>query len=258
MASALNIKPTGCDQLIPGFIGLNMLKKSDELCKTISLGGNYNCGSSDFMDELDRQALCTLFCCCKDHDRQNCVKNVLWQADAFHKYTGHYKAEVPFKNKLPQMSRNEPERATRGRPGGSRIPDVLVVKDGSKPPTLDNIQKVYEMKFPGDSYDDGRIGPDGKTQQRAYRDLFKKKIDENPMTAESCACDDAEKQKEYSKVLERAYRWDVERGQKLTMVPLVNGQAPAIAAAILSGGTSSTPAAVLWLGRMLAGLKFAF
>jgi hypothetical protein len=49
------------------------------------------------------------------------------------------KAEVPYdmtKNPpAPIMSKNDPRRATRGSPKGSRIPDVVVVHDGTKPPT---------------------------------------------------------------------------------------------------------------------------
>ena len=255
----------GCGHLVPSFIGLDMFKKSNELCQQIPelknlQGIKLACGSDDFMNELDRKALCTLFCCCNQSGgKQNCVKDVLWQSDGFRGYKGHYKAEVPYLGGEPRMSRSEPERATRGRPGGSRIPDVVVVKDGSKPPTLDNIQKVYEMKFPGDKYDDTRIGPDKMTQQKAYKKIFQEKIDEDPMTAESCGCDDKDKLRENASVLQKASEWAAKRDEAIAMKPLFNDDMWPAAASVLGGGAGSVVStAAAWFQRAAQVLKFAF
>jgi type VI secretion system secreted protein VgrG len=51
----------------------------------------------------------------------------------------------------PIMSNNDPTRPTHSRPAGSKIPDVVLVNDPTKPPTQDNIRKIIEMKFPGDT-----------------------------------------------------------------------------------------------------------
>jgi type VI secretion system secreted protein VgrG len=73
-------------------------------------------------------------------------------------HTSPLKAEVPYdmskRPPEPIMSKNDPRRATRSSPKGSRIPDVVVVKDGTKPPTRDNIKEVIEIKFPPDELED--------------------------------------------------------------------------------------------------------
>ncbi|XJC75201.1 hypothetical protein ACHFCA_33970 [Delftia tsuruhatensis] len=140
-----------CEQLVPAFIALNRLKRSRDLCKAVVLVGfNKVCGTRDFDNELDRRALCELFCCCMTGGLgQRCVAGVVMQADGFEGYRGYYKQEVPYRDGAPVMSRNEPVRPTRSRPAGSRIPDVVVVKNPRLPPVLDNVQRVYEMKFPG-------------------------------------------------------------------------------------------------------------
>lgn len=250
---------TGCGHLQYGFRALDMLKKSDSLCQVLPPIGNQVCRSEDYMNELDRRALCTLFCCCENNGRQACVKNVLWAADGANGYTGHYKAEVPYIDRQPQMSRNNPKRATRGRPPGSRIPDVVVVKDGAKPPTLDNVQKAYEMKFPGDSYSN-EIGPDGMTQQQAYKDLFEDKIDKKPMTTASCGCGDEDKKKENASVLQKARAWEAQRDQALAIKPLLNEEMWPLILSALTGGVSSVirVGAGLLLGRTLQVFKLAF
>jgi type VI secretion system secreted protein VgrG len=73
-------------------------------------------------------------------------------------HTSPLKAEVPYdmskRPPEPIMSKNDPRRATRSSPKGSKIPDVIVVKDGTKPPTQDNIKEVIEIKFPTDTLED--------------------------------------------------------------------------------------------------------
>ncbi len=55
------------------------------------------------------------------------------------------------------MSRNDPTRPTHSKPAGSKIPDVVLVIDPTRPPTQDNIKKVIEMKFPGDKGSDDQM-----------------------------------------------------------------------------------------------------
>ncbi|MGK4008593.1 VRR-NUC domain-containing protein [Sorangium sp. So ce1036] len=52
------------------------------------------------------------------------------------------------------MSKKEPWRPTEGKPGGSNVPDVVILKEPTKPPTQDNLKKVVEVKFPPDILDD--------------------------------------------------------------------------------------------------------
>ena len=141
------------------------------------------------------------------------------------------------------MSRNEPGRATRSRPGGSRIPDVVVVKDPNLPPTVDNAQRVYEMKFPGDGFSSD-LGRDGLTQFEAYKDLFGDKFLKDPLTVENCKCkkdDDGEGES----VLKKAEAWHAERERAISMTDRVNADtARAVGAA--AGATA--------LGRALQSL----
>lgn len=88
-----------CEQLVPAFIALNRLKRSRDLCKAVVLVGfNKVCGTRDFDNELDRRALCELFCCCMTGGLgQRCVAGVVMQADGFEGYRGYYKQEVPYR-----------------------------------------------------------------------------------------------------------------------------------------------------------------
>lgn len=210
-------------------------------------GFNAVCGSKDFDDELDRRALCQLFCCCLNAGKQRCVADVLKQADASNGYKGYYKQEVPYLNREPVMSRTQPVRATRGRPAGSRIPDVVVVKDPNLPPALDNVQKAYEMKFPGDSYSSD-IGSDGKTQWEAYQALFGDDIDKKPMTEESCNCKDSDNEElEKDSILQKALSWDLNREKAISLVDRVNSDAAAAA------GAAAGATALGRLGELAAG-----
>ena len=87
-------------------------------------------------------------------NRQNCVAKRLWAYDRALSNQSTIKAEVPYDMTrtppAPIMSRNDPTRPTHSKPGGSKIPDIVLVIDQTKPPTQDNIKKVIEIKFPGD------------------------------------------------------------------------------------------------------------
>ncbi|AUX24893.1 uncharacterized protein SOCEGT47_054330 [Sorangium cellulosum] len=103
-------------------------------------------------------AVCGFICRCRDEGLpQQCVTRHLRMLEDASAHTSPLKAEVPYdmskKPPEPIMSKHDPRRATRGRPKGSKIPDVIVVKDGTKPPTRDNIKEVIEIKFPPDKLD---------------------------------------------------------------------------------------------------------
>ena len=234
-----------CEQLVPAFIALNRLKRSRDLCKAVVLVGfNKVCGTRDFDNELDRRALCELFCCCMTGGLgQRCVAGVVMPADGFEGYRGYYKQEVPYLNKAPVMSRNEPVRPTRSRPAGSRIPDVVVVKNPRLPPVLDNVQRVYEMKFPGDGYSNVE-GPDGMSQIDAYEYIFKNKFLKEALDAESCACD-SNGEKENEGVLNQAARWQANREKAISLSERVNEDTAAAVGA--AAGASA-------LGRALRGV----
>ena len=234
-----------CGQLVPAFIALNRLKRSRQLCKAVVLMGfDKVCGTRDFDNELDRRALCELFCCCMTGGLgQRCVAGVVMQADGFEGYRGYYKQEVPYLNRAPVMSRNEPVRPTRSRPAGSRIPDVVVVKNPRLPPALDNVQRVYEMKFPGDGFSNAE-GPDGKTQLQAYTHLFGDKFLKKALDARSCACD-GDGEKSNQGVLNQAARWQANREKAISLAEQVNKDTAAAVGA--AAGASA-------LGRALRGV----
>ncbi|EYF03899.1 VgrG protein [Chondromyces apiculatus DSM 436] len=104
--------------------------------------------------------VCAVICLC-DRDRaphkrkQDCVTARLWAMEEASGHTGKIKAEVPYdmstRPPTPIMSRRDPRRASRRRWKGSKIPDVVVVRDGARAPTQDNIEKIIEIKFPPDS-----------------------------------------------------------------------------------------------------------
>jgi type VI secretion system secreted protein VgrG len=116
----------------------------------------------------EQGVICDAMCSCKNArdlqdgsrgatgpNRQQCVAKRLWAYDRGLSNQSTVKAEVPYDMSqappAPIMSRNDPTRPTHSRPAGSKIPDVVLVTDPTKPPTQDNIKKVIEMKFPGDT-----------------------------------------------------------------------------------------------------------
>jgi type VI secretion system secreted protein VgrG len=93
--------------------------------------------------------------------KQQCVSQALRGYDEAAGYESTIKAEVPYRMVPPPpqpiMSKSNPKRATGSKPAGSRIPDVVLVKDGSRQPTQDNIAEIVEIKFPGDSYSENQL-----------------------------------------------------------------------------------------------------
>lgn len=172
-------------------------------------------------EKVDEKILCELFCCClTTGGNQACVEEALTTADKQTGYKSRYKAEVSYNMQIkpprPMMEKDrnrnlttqpipredfghltsraeiEYDPALRRRAGteGYRIrrPDVVVVKDPTKPPGQDNISQVIEMKFPGDSLSDGqeedyiRIAG-GESKLKVYR------------KDKPCKCRDKERQR---------------------------------------------------------------
>lgn len=143
-----------------------------------------------FGGDYERDVICRAICGCqnahngKQSVAQWCVSLALWEYDRALGNQSTIKAEVPYdmtKNPPePIMSKNVPDRSTHGKPTGSAIPDVVVVHDGSKPPTQDNIKKVYEIKFGNDTLD--------KVTLRKYKKIAGG-ADFEQLTPESCGCD---------------------------------------------------------------------
>ena len=114
----------------------------------------------------DEQMLCGHLCQCAANPApfirpSDCIAARMRAIEDASGHTSRIKVEVPYdmntKPPTPIMSKNDPRRATRGRPRGSRIPDFILTKDGTKPPTQDNIEKVIEVKIPPDVWREGQL-----------------------------------------------------------------------------------------------------
>jgi len=97
--------------------------------------------------------------------------------------TSTIKAEPPFNmdDLTPYISGNNPNRATRRRPSGSRIPDAVVVTDG-RPPGSGNIRAVVEIKLGEDTWGDG--------QAEAYEDIAGSREKLLEITDQNCVCEE--------------------------------------------------------------------
>lgn len=171
--------------------------------------------------KVDEKILCELFCCClRTGGNQACVEEALTIADQVTGYKSRYKAEVSYNMQFepprPMMEKDkngalttepisrgnfghlnnraeieyDPALRRRAGVGGYRYrrPDVVVVKDPSKPPDKRNISRVIEMKFPGDT-EDARQNADyerigGKSKFKVYK------------RGSPCNCKDKDKEKE--------------------------------------------------------------
>ncbi|GAA6168525.1 hypothetical protein NBRC116591_23360 [Sessilibacter corallicola] len=135
---------------------------------------------------LDQSVICSVACCCNQYPNQGsadqnlyqaCVHGVYATADAALNYKSRYKSEVSFDmgieiDGIPRLFMHrdpnnpdytEPSHNWMARikevegyqPGEGyiRSPDLTVVKNPAKPPTVDNIEKVIEYKFKEDRRD---------------------------------------------------------------------------------------------------------
>lgn len=137
------------------------------------------------IDPMDKKVLCSAMCKCdkqpnigKDGKqlKQGCVSTHLKGLDKALDHRSSYKQELNYDmTQTPPAPITDSEVDTKGHdylPGwikkywGSkpehsptykagigliRRPDVVIVKDASKPPTQDNIKQIVEMKFPPDT-----------------------------------------------------------------------------------------------------------
>lgn len=136
------------------------------------------------LDYEDKKVLCSAMCKCQNEPnvgadgrslKQACVSSRLKALDQVLSHQSPYKPEVTYDmSKRPPQPFLDKEVDTKGRelwPGWTKTlwpkdperpqpykagkgytarPDVVIVKDPTKPPTQDNIKQVVEMKFPGD------------------------------------------------------------------------------------------------------------
>lgn len=154
----------------------------NKITKIIGIGG-------DGLDPQDKKVICKAICYCevnpnkggKKGDRnqhQTCVSERLGELDRFLHHQSPYKPEVNY-----DMHKNPPApimetdgiltkvhdylpgwikkywEDDKGYPyqkgeGMVRRPDVIIVKDPTKPPTQDNIKQVIEIKFGTDVFDE--------------------------------------------------------------------------------------------------------
>lgn len=138
--------------------------------------------------EIDDKVLCEVMCCCSNNpctgsevgtnQRQGCVSATLQAADEKLNHQSRYKPEIsynmdtnppsPFMHRdgldqdTTQKSDRWQTRAQQEIPGYKpnkgkvRRPDIIIVKDPSKPPYQDNIDRIMEMKFKGDRWGRGQ------------------------------------------------------------------------------------------------------
>lgn len=167
------------------------------------------------LDPVDKKVLCSAMCQCQTQPnigadgrrlKQECVSGRLKALDETLKHTSPYKAEYTYDvTKRPPQPFLDKEVATKGRElwpgwtktlwpkdptrpqpyvagrGYTRRPDVVIVKDPSRPPTQDNIKQVVEMKFPDDQY---RLG-----QRQAYIKIAGDRNKMVPLDLKQCDCD---------------------------------------------------------------------
>ncbi len=166
----------------------------------------------------DRLVLCHAVCKCKDTPgkgvdgrslKQSCVSTALKGVDKAMEYKSPYKPEVNYDMTktppAPIMSRevetkphdwlvgyiqkywSTPDEKGVQRPdfvpgeGMVRRPDVVIVKDPSKPPTQDNIKQVVEIKFPPDELSD--------PQKNAYVKIAGGEDKFAKLEPDDCTCD---------------------------------------------------------------------
>jgi type VI secretion system secreted protein VgrG len=141
----------------------------------------------------ERAIICRAICACDGAHNgtqrvsQWCVTLALWEYDKANNNQSTIKAEVPFdmsKNPpVPIMSKTDPTRSKHKKDAGTVAPDVIVVYDGTKPPTQDNIKKVYEIKFGKDVL--------YSEQRETYKEVAKN-AEFEVLTPGDCGCEKEE------------------------------------------------------------------
>jgi VRR-NUC domain len=173
------------------------------------------------IDPQDKKVLCAALCQCDKAPatgadgrqlKQACVAKTLKEVDQQMAHRSPYKQELNYdmtKNPpAPIMDKqvptkghdwlpgwidkwwNQPDAQGAQRPpftpgtGQIRRPDVVIVKDPTKPPTQDNIKQIVEMKFPPDQISD--------KQKLAYEDIAGDPKKLKTLQPSDCNCDQSE------------------------------------------------------------------
>lgn len=161
----------------------------------------------------DLRLLCWIYCCCrnnpvpsqsgKTNGYQQCVTNTLDQANDALGGRSRYRPEQAYnmttEPPTPLMSRNDPMVRSRNWPynpgnyvedfqarqGQIRVPDVVIVRDVSRPPTQDNISQIVEMKFTEAGFD--------PAQTNAYRRIHPNVTEMDGRNGTNCDCEEWER-----------------------------------------------------------------
>lgn len=184
----------------------NLLKQ----CSPATIASTTGCSPVEQLqaktfEQYDKQVLCAAMCCCNEHytsTKDGCTQEAFKKADALARKGGmpsRYQPQVSFsmipdQKGLPEpllqdkgtgtwsatgvdragshMNNKYPEGWNRRSPEGGdlRRPDIVVLKDPNKPPYGDNIEKVYDFKFPNDKNFD-------EATQEAYEEIAGKSDD---------------------------------------------------------------------------------
>lgn len=180
------------------------------------------------LNPADKQVLCELMCRCNKAGnypvgsdgralKQQCVSTILQGIDDSLGNKSPYKPEISYDMRssppAPIMDSRTPTRGHRwvpgwmqkqGLSGGAgqvRRPDVILVKDRTRPPTQDNIKQVVEMKFPGDSV--------SLEQRRAYERIAGDREKLVVLELEDCNCPKDEKPQEQPEPESKPRWWEI-------------------------------------------------
>ena len=177
--------------------------------KVVGIGSNQ-------LDPEDEKVLCSAICHCHYNPKkgkvgqnlyQSCVSERLSDLDKFLGHRSPWKPEISY-----DMHKSPPEpimdkgiltkahdsvigwikkywEKDKGYPyekgeGMIRRPDVVIVKDPSKPPTQDNIKNVVEIKFGDDEF--------GTRQKDAYEEIAGDPNKVKVLDPDKCKCSDSD------------------------------------------------------------------
>ncbi|QJW80029.1 VRR-NUC domain-containing protein [Burkholderia glumae] len=165
------------------------------------------------LNPADKKVVCKAICVCKRQPdlggggqslKQQCVSRNLRDVDRSMGWQSAYKSEVNY-----DMGKTPPAPIMRSAspleahpylpawiaahwPGGKeaypagtgavRRPDVVIVNDGSRPPTQDNIKNIVEIKFPPQARD--------PEQEEEYADIAGSPSKVSTMGPADCDCSD--------------------------------------------------------------------
>lgn len=258
------------DKYGTALMAYNALMKRGVLCKELKELHLVNqCPPSPAdLNKIDRLILCAIMCCCKNDPNtdkngnpryQNCVAATINRANLLSPDTPERRMRpevtynmtttppkpmgknAPFGTKesyidqqpKPGESKNDFEART-----GNRRPDVVVTTDPARAPETSNIERIYEFKFPGDSY--------GPGQEEAYEDIAggdKSKV--VTLTTDDCCGKD---EGDGGRVLQQAF--DVQQARFMTFMLLLGGGPGGRAA---GGAVATVRGALGGLGTILGG-----